>query len=363
MPRRMVHDRWLFLTGGLLVLGGLLMVGSSSSYQAMNYGKSPSAYYLRQGLHLALGFLVLFVAMKFPYRRLQQRSVIAAMFAILLVSLIVVLTMPEINGSRRWIPIGPGSFQPSELAKLFVVVFMAWVLSRKEDRVNEFRAVPAPCLMVVGTLTWLVLIEPDLGTSVLMVTVAGVMLFVAGLRWRTVGVVGALGVLALAGGIFAQPYRLQRFKAFIDPSGDALGTNYQLNQSLIAIGSGGFGGVGIGQGQQKALYIPHSHTDFIFSVIGEELGLIGTGALLVAFLLIFWRGLRAATRAPDRFGFYLALGMTCLLVIQAMINMCVCLGLLPTKGLALPLISYGGSSMLASMIALGVLLNVSQHSN
>jgi cell division protein FtsW len=363
MPRQIAYDRWLFLTGALLVLGGLLMVGSSSSYQAMSYGKSASAYYVRQGLHLVLGFLVLVAAMKFPYQRLERRSVMVLLFVLCLVGLTVVLAMPEINGSRRWITLGPARLQPSEFVKLFVVVFMAYVLSRKQEQVNEFRLVGGPCLVAVGILAWLVLIEPDLGTAVLIVAVAGVMHFVAGLRWRTVGLVGALGILALAGGIFAQPYRLQRLKAFIDPASDALGTNYQLNQSLIAIGSGGWSGVGLGQGQQKALYIPHSHTDFIFSVIGEELGLIGTAALLVAFMLIFWRGLRAASRAPDPFGFYLAVGLTCLLVIQALVNMAVCLGMLPTKGLSLPLISYGGSSMLASMMALGLLLNVSQHSN
>ncbi len=172
--------------------------------------------------------------------------------------------------------------------------------------------------------------------------------------------IGALGFVAA---VLAEPYRMGRIGAFLDPGSDALGANFQLNQSLIAVGSGGLTGVGLGQGQQKAYFLPAAHTDFIFSVVGEELGLIGTVGVLLAFLVVFWRGMRSALRAPDRFGFYLALGLTHLLVLQGLINMCVCLGLLPTKGLPLPFISYGGSSLLASMAAMGLLLNVSQHSN
>jgi len=225
----------------------------------------------------------------------------------------------------------------------------------------------APCGVVVLTLAWLIYIEPDLGSSAMLVLVAGVMIFAAGLHWKYITIGGVTALAALVIGVVATPYRWERVRAWLaiwsDPASEALGANFQLDQSLLAIGSGGLTGAGLGQGYQKAFYVPASHTDFIFSVIGEELGLIGTSVLVVAFLLIFWRGMRAAVRAPDRFGYYLALGVTSLIVFQALTNMAVCLGLLPTKGLPLPLISYGGSSLLASMTALGLLFNVSQHSN
>jgi cell division protein FtsW len=212
-------------------------------------------------------------------------------------------------------------------------------------------------------MAFLILIEPDLGSAVMLVVVASVMIFAAGLSWRYVGLVGGIGSVGLILAVIIEPYRLKRVMAFINPSLDAYGASFQLNQSLIAVGSGGLTGAGLGESYQKAFYLPAAHTDFIFSVIGEELGMVGTFGLLLAFLLIFWRGMRAAQRAPDRFGFYLALGMTNLLVLQALINMSVCLGLLPTKGLPLPFISYGGSSLLASLVATGLLLNVSRHSN
>jgi cell division protein FtsW len=359
----MAYDRWLFFTAALLALGGLFMVGSASNYIAMEYGKDPSAYYWKHLLHVVLGFGALVAMLSFPYQRLADRRVVLALVAGALLGLIVVLGMPAIGGAHRWFPLGPFRLQPSELAKLITVVFMAYVLSRKERQVNDLMAVPVPCLAVVGTLALLVVIEPDLGSAVMLVMTAGVMLFVAGLGWGTIAVVGLVGFVGFAISVIAEPYRLERFKAFLDPSGDVLGASFQLNQSLIAVGSGGLTGAGLGQGHQKAFYIPAAHTDFIFSVIGEELGLLGTATLLLAFLLIFWRGMRAALRAPDRFGFYLALGISNLLVLQALINMGVCLGLLPTKGLPLPFISYGGSSLMASMAATGLLLNVSQHSN
>jgi len=366
-PKLMAYDPWLFFTAVLLVAGGLFMVGSSSNYIAMGYGGSPSAFYLRQGLHVVAGLAGLMLAMSIPYRELDRRWLIGALFLGCLAALIVVLAMDSAGGARRWLPAGPVKLQPSEFVKLFVVLFMAYMLSRKERQVNDFWSVILPCAAVVGTLSGLILLEPDLGSALMLALVAGLMVFAAGLRWSYIGG-AALGGVAIAGvAIAAAPYRLERVRAWwgiwSDPSADCLGANFQLDQSLVAIGSGGLWGVGFGQGQQKAFYVPASHTDFIFSVVGEELGLIGTVLLLAAFLLIFWRGMRAAVRAPDRFGFYVALGITGLVVLQALTNMAVCTGLLPTKGLPLPLISYGGSSLLASMLAVGLLLNVSQHSN
>jgi cell division protein FtsW len=363
MPRRAVYDPWLLITAVLLALTGLFMVTSATLYVAMEKGQDPSTYWWKHLLHLSLGVVALAAMLAFRYQRLAERRVVLGLLIGCVVALLLVLAMPEAGGARRWFPVGPLKFQPSEFAKLIAVLFMAYMLARKEERVNEPWTVPVPCFGVIGALAFLILIEPDLGSAVMLVTVSGVMILVAGLSWRFAGLVGAIGTVGLIGAVIAEPYRLKRILVFFQPSSDTFGASFQLNQSLIALGTGGLTGAGLGAGHQKAFYLPAAHTDFIFSVIGEELGLLGTAGLLVAFLLFYWRGMRTAYRAPDRFGFYLALGLTNLLVIQALINMCVCLGLLPTKGLPLPFISYGGSSLLASMLATGLLLNVSRHSN
>jgi cell division protein FtsW len=363
MPRLLIYDRWLFITTGLLVVGGLFMVGSASNFFAMDSGLDPSAFWWKQGLHVLLGFGALILGLSIPYRELGRGSVVALSVLSCFALLVLVLAMPEVAGTHRWIPLGPFKLQPSELAKLVVVVFMAYMLSRKEKQVNEFGSVLMPCLMTVGACGFLVVIEPDLGSGVILVVVACVMLFAAGLRWSFIAGLGLLGALGFAAGVLAQPYRLERIKSFLNPTDEPLGSAFQLNQSLIAIGSGGLTGTGLGHSTQKAYYLPAAHTDFIFSVVGEELGLVGCGLVLLGFLVLFWRGVRTAVRAPDRLGFYLALGLTHLLVLQALINMGVCVGLLPTKGMPLPFISYGGSSLLASMAAMGLLLNVSKYSN
>ena len=363
MPKRMAYDRWLFFTTVFLAVGGLFMVGSASNYVALDFWESPSAYLFKHLTHLGIGFVILLGALTMRYQKLAHRSLILALLAVCFAGLVLVLAMPAANGAHRWIPFGFLKLQPSELSKLAIVIFMASILARKEEQVNDFWSVPLPCLLVVGSIALLVVIEPDLGSAVMMVVTAGVMIFMAGLSWKWITGLGGLGVVGFLISVVVEPYRLERIKTFLNPSLDTLGSSFQLNQSLIAVGSGGLTGVGLGQGHQKAFYIPAAHTDFIYAVIGEELGLLGTGLLLMAFLIIFWRGTRAAVRAPDRFGFYLALGLTNLLVLQALINIGVCLGLLPTKGLPLPLVSYGGSSLLTSLAAMGILLNVSQHSN
>lgn len=362
MPRRTVYDPWLLITAAALALAGLFMVGSASCYLAMDMGQDPSSYWWKHLLHLLIGCCALVAMLPFRYQRLADRRLVLALVVGCLLALVLVLAMPAAGGARRWFP-GPLNVQPSEFAKLIAVLFMAYMLARKEERVNEFWTVPAPCMGIVGVMAFLILIEPDLGSAAILVLVACVMIFTAGLNLKYVGLVAGVGIAGLIGSVIAEPYRWTRIQAFFNPALDAQGASFQLKQSLIALGNGGLTGAGLGHGYQKAFYLPAAHTDFIFSVIGEELGLLGTASLLLAFLVIFWRGMRAAHRAPDRFGFYLALGLTSLLVLQALTNMCVCLGLLPTKGLPLPFISYGGSSLLASMVATGLLLNVSQHSN
>jgi len=362
MPKRLIYDRWLFLTTALLVVGGLFMVGSASNYFAMEFAKSPSSFWFKHAVHLVLGFVALFAMLHIPYNRLADGRLIVGLLLACTIGLIVVRAMPAAGGAHRWIMFGPFRFQPSEFAKLVTVLFMAWVLARKEDKSDEPGAVSLPGLGVVALLAYLVVLE-DLGSAVVLVAAACAMIFVAGLSWKWLTVTAALGGASFAVAVFAESFRMQRITAFLDPWADPHVSGFQLIQSLIAFGNGGLTGMGLGQGQQKALFLPAAHTDFIFSIVGEELGLIGCSVLLLAFMLLFWRGMRAAVRAPDRFGSYLALGLTNLLVLQALINMCICVGLLPTTGLPLPFISYGGSSLLASMTAMGLLLNVSQHSN
>ena len=363
MPKRVVFDRWLFFTAAAVAVFGLFMVGSSSNFIAMNELESASGYLIKHLVFLLVGFAGLFAALSFPYQRLANPMLVVGSVLGTIVALLLVLAMPARGGAHRWFFLGPVQVQPSEIAKLAIVLFMAWMLSRKDERIGEFQAVALPSMLVVGVICGLVVIEPDLGTAVIISATAFTMLFVAGLKWRWILGAGGLGALGLVAAIVTEPFRLERVKAFLNPGTEALGSNFQLNQSLIALGSGGLTGAGLGQGQQKAYYLPAAHTDFIYSMIGEEIGMIGTVGLLITFLVIFWRGTRAAWRAPDRFGFYLALGVTSVITIQAFVNIGVCVGLLPTKGLPLPLVSYGGSSLVVSMTAIGVLLNVSQHSN
>jgi cell division protein FtsW len=348
LPRQLATDRWLFFTAGLLAIAGLFMVGSASHYEAMSRGGSPFGYLAKHAVHFVLGLLCMVGIMSVPYRRLADRRVVQIALVASGAALVLVRFMPAAGGAHRWFRLGPLAVQPSEFVKLVVIIYVAGLLAEKPDQVND-RGFLLRIAAWIGSLALLTAVEPDL-------------LFVAGLRWRTVAYAAAAGVVLFALAVLAEPYRLARMRTFLAPGSDQQGAGFQLTQSLLAVGSGGITGVGFGHGMQKAWFLPAAHTDFIFSVVGEEMGLIGSGLLLAGFLVLFWRGVRAAMRAPDRFGFHLALGVTCLLVVQALIHMGVCLGLLPTKGLPLPFISYGGSSLVATLAATGLLLNVSQHS-
>ncbi len=359
MPRKMGYDSWLFVTPCLLLLGGMAILGSASLFEAMRHEFGSSNHYLyRQILHAVVGIGLMFGAMVLPYRRLaEQRFVIPILLASIL-SLVAVLFFEDIHGARRWIDFGFFRLQPSEFVKIGVIIVIASILSRKEDRINELSAVPIPVAILVAPIAILIFVEPDLGTALIIVGTSSLLLFAAGLKYRYIAATAVLGAIPLAAAILLAPYRLQRVVQFL--SGEA---SYQALQSQIAIGSGGLHGVGLGMGHQQAYFLSEAHTDFIFAVIGEQLGLLGTLAVVGSFLILLWRGLRTTLRAPDRFGFYLALGITCLLTLQAFTNMAVCVGLVPTTGLTLPFVSYGGSSLLASLTALGLLINVSQHSN
>jgi cell division protein FtsW len=267
------------------------------------------------------------------------------------------------NGARRWVAIAGVSMQPSELAKLAAIFFSAALLERRMQRVNDAAYALLPIAIVTGILAGLVVLEPDFGTAFMIVVIVGAIVFAAGLSYRYL--LGALLVLMPAAMllVLTKQYRMRRVMTFLDPWQDPLGAGYQTIQSLIAVGSGGPFGKGLMGGVQKLFYIPEPHTDYIFAVIGEELGLIGTTVVVICFAVIAWRGLRTALVAPDRFGALLALGLTAMVAVQALFNMSVVIGLLPTKGIPLPFVSNGGSSLVVNLIAMGILLNISQQAS
>ncbi|MBI1746032.1 MAG: putative lipid II flippase FtsW [Acidobacteria bacterium] len=364
MPRKLSPDKWLFAVTVALVLFGIVMVNSASALLNNKQLGIFSYAFLHQSVVALLGLSLMWIFMRINYRRYNNAAVVFSGLGLCLVLLLLVLRQGPSANVHRWLQWGPLGFQPSEAAKLTMVLFMAGFLSRRGQPINQFSRGLLPYFLVVGLFAWLIMIEPDLGTAACLLIVAVLMLFTAGLRWRYLISAAAAASIALAAVILRNPYQLQRMLTFFFGDGaDRLGAGYQITQSLIAIGSGGITGLGLGDGKQKLFFLPQPHTDFIFSVIGEEFGLIGTTLVSFLFLVFFWRGLKAAVRAPDRFGFFLALGLTLLIVVQAFINMGVVLKLLPTKGIPLPFVSMGGSSIIVSLVAVGILLNVSQYSS
>jgi len=361
--RKLAFDRILFASAVGLTVFGLVMVGSASAFGDLASPNGAHRTLLKQGFHAIAGFALMYLLMRVNYRFWNKPWIAAAGVFVALVLLLTVFAFPPINGARRWIPLGPVNLQASEVAKLALVLFLAYTLDRKGDELAGEPKGFVPVLAVCGLLAGLVLIEPDTGTSFLLGIVTLVFLYLGGVRLRFLAGMAGAGAAGLALLIASSSYRRERFLAFLDPSADPLGSGFQISQSLISLGSGGLLGVGLGKGQQKAFYLPFPHSDFIFSVIGEELGFLGTVGVAAVFGVICWRGLRASIKAPDAFGTCLGLGLTLTLTLQALLNMGVATGLLPTKGLPLPYISYGGSSLLASLAATGILLNISQHSN
>lgn len=362
MNRHFPYDQILILVVLALVGFGLVVVFSASSLISQELYRSTTAIFTRQFLSTVLGLIALLAVMRIDYHIYNRPLFAYGLLAFTLTLLVLVLLIPGINGARRWISLGPVNFQPSELAKLTVVFFTAFFLVRREGWIEHLK-MPSllPLLGVLASLLLLVLLAPDLGTAVCLGLIAGLLLFFGGLPYRY-----CLGVLLATVPLFyllvlSVPYRRNRILAFLDPSQDPYGIGYQIRQSLIAVGSGGITGTGLAHGKQKLFFLPEPHTDFIFAVVGEELGLLGCATLLLLFSLLFWRGVRIALRADSLFGTFVALGLVSMIVFQAFINMSVVLSLFPTKGLPLPFISAGGSSMFVMLVAVGVLLNISRH--
>jgi cell division protein FtsW len=361
VARKLKSDKVLFIATILLVCASVVMVYSASAPMASDKYGEPYYFLFRQGLWAALGIAVLALTMRIDYRTYKNEPLIWTGLALLGVMLVGVLFSTPINGARRWLNVGGLQFQPSEFAKLACVVYTALMLERRMHRINEISYSLAPIAIVTAGLAGLILLERDYGTAMSLLPIVGAMIFAAGLSYRYVLGAAAVGIPTLLAVLVLAPYRRARLLAFLDPWQDPLGDGFQIIQSRIAVGTGGVFGRGLHQSLQKLLYLPEPHTDFIYAVIGEELGLIGTTAVLICFCVIAWRGLQISAKAEDRFGSFLALGITTLIVVQAFVNMSVVLGLLPTKGIPLPLVSSGGSSLLVSMLGIGVLLNISQH--
>jgi cell division protein FtsW len=367
MPRTLQPDRQLFIVTLALCFIGAVMVFSASAMTAREQFGNGYIFLIRQLVYIALGIGGMFWLMKTDYRILRQPRVIFTGLAVTLVLLLAVFFLDRSHATHRWIRLGPLSLQPSEMAKLVVILYLGWFLeTRCAPRgfgINDPLHTLAPALGTIMLIVTLVVTEPDMGTACMIFFIAAVMLFVSGISLRYVAGAAVALVPAIYLLIVRVPYRYQRLQAFLSPGADPQGHGFQLLQSLIAVGSGGFSGVGLMESRQKLFFLPEAHTDFIFAVICEELGFIGAIVVLVLFALYGWRGFVTAMKAPDRFGRLLAVGITAMVVGQAMINLSVVLGLLPTKGIPLPFISYGGSSLLGMLLATGVLLNISQHAD
>jgi cell division protein FtsW len=364
MARKLKSDKLLFTATLVLVCASLVMVYSASAVIGMEqYHQRPAYFLFKQITFAVVGLAVMPILMRVDYRTYRQPVFIWAALGLLGFALVAVLFGPKINGARRWFGVAGIGIQPSEFAKLVVVFFVAAVLERRMDRIDDLKFALLPVAIAIGLLVGLIMLEPDLGTALSIILIVAAMVFAAGIHYRYIFGLALVALPAAYAVLMSADYRRRRMMVFLNPWDDPLGDGFQVIQSLIAIGTGGVFGRGLMNGVQKLFYLPYPHTDFIYSVIGEELGLAGSTAVLLCFCVIAWRGLRTAMRAPDRFGAFVALGITAMITVQALFNISVTLGLLPTKGIPLPFVSFGGSSLLVSLIGMGILLNVSQHAS
>lgn len=353
-------DVYLLFVTLLLVFTGVVMVFSSSAVLARETYHDSYFFLKKELLFVGIGLGMMMLAKRIPYRLYWK--MVYPLLGIVLVFLIVVLAVGRwetADGARRWIRIGGFSLQPSEFTKLIVIMFVAYMLAKKREHIREFTQGFLPVIGLSGVYIGLILLQKDLGSAFILGLIVFLMLFIAGTRLSYLfgAVLAAIPALYLL--IFRVAFRRRRITAFLDPWSHQMDAGFQIIQSFVAFKSGGLTGVGLGEGKQKLFYLPEAHTDFIFSVLGEELGLLGVVGVITLFTVFIYRGLMITIRSRDLFGLYLAFGLTCLIGMEAFFNMSVVMGLVPTKGLALPFISYGGSSMLTSLFAVGVLLNIS----
>jgi cell division protein FtsW len=361
MAKKLAQDRLLFGIILVLLSFGAVMVFSSSAVLSMDLYGNSYTFGVKHLLIVGISLVLMILVSNRDYRKLINKSTITVLLLTSLGLLVLVLFLSPVNNTYRWFRFGMFSFQPSELAKISLVLFIGYFLSQHYDRINLTPLKIMPVFFIVLVISGLIIIEPDVGTALTILFIVITMFFISGLslRYYIVGGIGLIGVLYYL--VVNSDYRTGRVLAYIDPWADPLGYGFQPIQSMIAIGSGGLFGAGLAKGTQKYFYLPTPHTDFIYSVIGEELGFIGSMTLLLLFGALMWRGLRIARRAPDHLGKIVAIGITVMFVAQAFINVSVATTLLPTKGIPLPFISFGGTAMIFNLIAAGILLNISRY--
>ena len=360
MTKKVRIDWFLFAIAASLALFGSIMVYSASAMISLKETDSATqyTYFYKQFGFTIFGLFVMYAASKVDYRWYQDKTVVYGILIVTAILLLAVFGFPPINGARRWIRFPGVSFQPSEIAKIALPIFLAYFLTEKTDAIADLKETVLPCGLVLAFLCGLVMLEPDLGTTMVLCAIFVAIYFAAGAKW--LHILATLGSLLLVGcaALILSPWRMKRLFAFLDPWEHSADGSYQVVQGLYAIGSGGILGEGFAKGQQKLFYLPYPYSDFIFAVIGEELGLVGTLAVLIAFGLLLWRGTRAALLAPDRFGMLLGIGIITGIIVQALFNISVVISILPAKGIPLPFISYGGSSVIVTLFAVGILLNI-----
>ena len=360
MAKRVGVDKWLFGTVLLLVLFGLVSVFSASAVLAKATLGSPYAYVIKQAIWAALGMVALFVLMQVNYRKYNNPKLIFPAMAITGLLLLAVFVMSGMNGAHRWVRLPGITLQPSELAKPMIVLFLAWFLQTRIHAIDNIKETILPAVTPPLVFIGFILKEPDLGTALVCAAVLMLMLFLAGLRMRWLFAAVACASPVMYYMLFHVAWRAARMKVFLNPEADPRGAGFHILQSLIAVGTGGIRGLGLMEGRQKLFYLPEPHTDFIFANICEELGLIGAICILSAFCILGYRGLRAAFLSTDPFARFLAFGLTTVILVQAFFNMSAVLALLPTKGIPLPFISSGGTSVFVTLACMGVLLNVTR---
>ena len=364
MAKRVGIDKWMFAAILILVVVGVVMVFSASAVMAGERFSSPYYFVGRQLGWAMAGLAAMAVLMNVDYRRWKQPSVVFSLLSVTTLLLVAVFFLDRSHNTHRWIRFGSlMSFQPSELAKPALILFLAFFLENRSKSLDDWRHTLLPAAIPALLFAVLIVAQPDLGTSLVCLGVAAAILYVAGMRPRYFGYAFAAMTPVLAYLLFWVPWRRERMWAFLDPFKDPMGRGFHLAQSLIAVGTGGVTGLGLMEGRQKLFYLPEPHTDFIYAVVAEELGLIGAVFIAVVFFVLAWRGFRAALRSRDNFGRYLATGITSMIVLQAFFNMSVVLALLPTKGIPLPFISYGGTALFVMLASVGVLLNITQQTD
>jgi cell division protein FtsW len=361
MAKRVSVDRWLFTVTLLLVFLGLVMVFSASAVMARERFGSPYVFLSKQLIWAVAGLAAMVATMRVDYRRYKHPALVFSFLGITTLLLISVFFLDRSHNTHRWIHAGGFSFEPSELAKPVLILFLAYFLESRSKTMDDWRNTLLPAAVPVVMLLGLIVLQPDLGTGIACAGIAACILYVAGMKLKYFGYSFGAALVPLYFLIFHVSFRRERILAFINPYAERQKAGFHLIQSLIAVGTGGITGTGLMEGKQKLFYLPEPHTDFIFAVTAEELGLVGAMFVVTLFAIFLWRGMRASWHTEDLFGRYFAVGITSMVVLQAFINISVVLGLMPTKGIPLPLVSYGGSSLFVTLACVGVLLNITKH--